>query len=114
MNPKFVIKENHIFSKVFKKGRYAANNFVVVYALENYNKKALSKIGISASAKNGCAVKRNRAKRVIRESYYRIRGRIPPGYLIVVSARAPCFDRRNKTDAVHKAMLSAFYRLKLL
>jgi len=114
MNPKFVIKENHMFSKIFKKGKYAANNFVVVYVLANYNKNAPSKFGVSASAKNGGAVKRNRAKRVIREAYYKIYGKLPAGYLIVIAARQPCFDRKNKTGDVYKAMLSAFYKLKLL
>ena len=113
MNRKFVIKENFMFSRVFKKGKYAANNFVVVYILENYNKKAPSKLGISASVKNGGAVQRNRAKRVIREAYYKIYGKLPTGYFIVIVARPPCFDRKNKMGDVHNAMLSAFYKLKL-
>ena len=114
MNRKFTIKENYMFSKIFKKGKYAANNFVVVYVLANYNKNAPSKLGISASVKNGGAVQRNRAKRVVREAYYKIYGKLPNGYLIVVSARPPCFDRKNKMGDVYKAMLAAFYKLKLI
>lgn len=113
MNSKTIIKENYMFSKVFKHGKYAANDLLVVYALKNYNKKAASKLGISVSAKNGGAVGRNRAKRVIREAFRRIYKDLPPGYLFVIVGRKPCFDRNTKMDKVLKAAESAFSRLKL-
>jgi len=114
MNRKRVIKENHMFSKVFKNGRYASNETLTVYILKNYNRNAASKLGISASPKNGCAVKRNRAKRVVREAFARIYKRLPPGYLIVITARKPCFEKNNKMPSVLKSMESAFVRLNLL
>jgi len=114
MNRRTVIKENHMFSKVFKHGRYASNDYLTVYALKNYDRNAASKLGISVSPKNGGAVKRNRAKRVIREAFSKLYGRIPPGYLIVVMGRKPCFDRNNKTDSVFEAMQSALVRLNLI
>ena len=108
-----------MFSKVFKNGRYAtgSNNsesFITVYAMKNYNRKAPSKLGISVSAKNGGAVKRNRAKRVIREAFAVLYSRIPPGYFIVVAGRKPCFDKNNKMQEVLKSMESALIRLKLI
>ena len=114
MNRKTVIKENHMFSKVFRNGRYVSNNYLTVYVLRNYNKNAASKLGISVSPKNGCAVKRNRAKRVIREAFAVLYGRLPPGYLIVVSGRKPCFDKNNKMQTVLESMESAFIRLGLV
>jgi len=114
MNRKIVIKENHMFSKVFKNGRYASNNYLTVYVLKNYNKNAASKLGISVSPKNGCAVKRNRAKRVIREAFAILYDRLPPGYFIVVMARKPCFDKNNKMQTVLESMQSAFVRLNLI
>ena len=108
------IKENFMFSKVFKKGRYASNSFLTAYALKNYNRKALSKLGVSVSAKNGCAVKRNRAKRVIREAFAGLYAKIPPGYIIVVIGRKPCFDKNNKMQAVLRSMESALIRLNLI
>ena len=103
-----------MFSKVFKNGKYASDDFLTVYVLKNYNRNAPSKLGISVSPKNGCAVKRNRAKRVIREAFSAIYKRIPAGYLIVVVGRKPCFDKNNKTQAVQKSMESAFERLNLI
>jgi ribonuclease P protein component len=114
MNRRTTIKENFMFSKVFKNGRYAANNFVVVYALKNYNKKAASKLGISVSAKNGGAVQRNRAKRVIREAFRSLYKEVPPGYLIVIVGRKPCFDKKTKTCEVLEAVKAALIKLHLL
>ena len=103
-----------MFSKVFKNGRYASNNYLTVYVLKNYNKNAASKLGISVSPKNGGAVKRNRAKRVIREALSVLYGRLPPGYLIVVAGRKPCFEKNNKMQSVLESMESAFIRLGLI
>ena len=114
MNRKAVIKENHMFSKVFRNGRYASNSYLTVYVLRNYNKNAASKLGISVSPKNGGAVKRNRAKRVIREAFSILYRRLPPGYLIVIAGRKPCFDRKNKMQAVLESMENALVRLGLI
>jgi len=110
-----VIKQNFMFSKVFKNGRYASgHDFLTVYAMKNYNAKALSRLGISVSPKNGGAVARNRAKRVIREAFAVLYGRVRPGYFIVIVGRKPCFDKNNKMQDVLKSMESALVRLKLI
>ena len=114
MNGKMVLKENYMFSKIFKNGRYSANNFLVIYVLKNYNKNLPSKLGISVSPKNGGAVGRNRVKRIIREAFYKIYGSLPPGYLIVAVGRKPCFDKTVKMGAVFEAMKSAFVKLNLI
>ena len=113
MNGKTVIKENFMFSKIFKNGKYAANNILVLYALRNYNRNAAPKLGISVSAKLGGAVQRNRAKRVIREAFARLYKDLPNGYLFVIVGRKPCFDRATKMNEVLAAAKSAFSRLRL-
>ncbi|MCL2095942.1 MAG: ribonuclease P protein component [Oscillospiraceae bacterium] len=105
-----------MFSKVFKRGRYSSGYFLTVYALKNYNRNAPFRLGVSVSAKNGGAVKRNRAKRVIREAFYSIcrNRKISDGYFIVIIGRAPCFDRRNKTQSVLKCMEKSMLKLNLI
>ena len=114
MKRRTVIKENFMFSKIFKNGRYASNNYVTVYVLKNYNRNAASKLGISVSPKNGGAVQRNRAKRVIREAFSGLYGSVQPGYLIVVMGRKPCFDKNNKMQTVYESLESALTKLNLL
>ena len=113
MNEKTVIKKSYMFSKVFKNGKYSANKYLVVYALKNYNKNAQSKLGISVSPKNGGAVQRNRVKRIIRESFYKIYGSLPPGYFIIAVGRKPCFDKKIKMNTVLESMKSAFVKINL-
>ena len=114
MNRRTVLKENFMFSKVFKNGRYASDNYLTVYVLKNYNRNAAPKLGISVSPKNGCAVKRNRVKRIVRESFSRLYGRIPAGWLIVAVGRRACFAENVKMQTVLKSMESAMGRLNLL
>ena len=114
MNRRTVIKQSHMFSKIFKNGRYASNSYLTVYVLKNYNRNAASKLGISVSPKNGGAVKRNRAKRVIREAFRILYNRLPKGYLIVIAGRKPCFDRKNKMQTVLESMENALVRLNLI
>ena len=114
MNEKTVIKESYMFSKVIRNGKYAADKFLVVYALRNYNRTAPSKLGISVSPKNGGAVRRNRVKRLIREAFYKLYGNLPPGYFIVAVGRKPCFDGGGKMQDVLGSMRAAFVKLNLM
>ena len=99
---KFIsIGENHLYNKVYANGIKASADSISVCVLrdrhanylkkQNPKKEFVNRIGISASKKVGGAVKRNRAKRVIREAYRQIEKEfdIKTGYLIVFVARYP-------------------------
>ncbi|MCL1823532.1 MAG: ribonuclease P protein component [Oscillospiraceae bacterium] len=61
------IRRNGDFQHLFKKGES-----LVTYAFVCYfkvNKRRVNRLGITASKKIGNAVKRNRARRIIREAY---------------------------------------------
>ena len=60
------LKKNTEFQAVYKKGKSYANKYLVMYVLENQSNK--NRIGISVSKKVGNSVKRNRAKRLMKES----------------------------------------------
>lgn len=85
------LKENHLFSRAYRKGRCFSGKYIALYALKNYDKHS-KKLGITVSKNRGNAVKRNRCKRIIREAYRVFNPFIKEGYIIVIVARQPCVD----------------------
>ena len=61
------IKNNREFVRVYKKGKFFAGKYIVLYILQNGLN--INRLGITASKKTGNSVKRNRIKRLIRENY---------------------------------------------
>ena len=111
--------ENHLFSKAYRKGKSAGGRFVAVYALKNYRrtpdgKPSPNRMGITVNKKLGKAVKRSRAKRLIRAAYRSLLPEMRDGYLIVVVARAALFDKGVMCRAVEKDMAKALRKLELL
>ena len=62
-----LLHKNKKFQAVYKSGRSYANRMVVLYVLPNNDN--VRRIGFAAGKKLGCAVVRNRVKRLLRESY---------------------------------------------
>lgn len=69
------IRENHLFSKVYAKGKKFVGRRVIVYVLPDYSgaritrsdpmHRRVNRVGITVTKKLGGAVERNRAKRII-------------------------------------------------
>lgn len=78
------LKSNQIFSKLYKKGHCEKTKSVIMYYFPNG--LPYCRMGITVSKKTGSAVKRNRSKRLIRESY-RCFEKYASGYDIVFVAR---------------------------
>ena len=79
------LKSNRDFTRVYKKGKFSAGRYVVLYVLQN--SLNINRIGITASKKTGKSVKRNRIKRLIRENYRLSEDRVKVGYDLVFVVR---------------------------
>ena len=80
-----ILNDNKDFLALYKKGRYAASKYSVIYVRPNG--KPFNRLGITAGKKVGNAVCRNRAKRLIRLAYRNAEVNLPVGMDIVIVAR---------------------------
>lgn len=91
-----VIKENHLFLKVYEKGRCQVSDGLAVYVLKNRNKDVTA-VGFTVSKNRGNAVLRNTARRRMRDAYRVLYPFLKKGYLIVIVARQSCINY-NSTE----------------
>jgi ribonuclease P protein component len=61
------LKKNYEFARIYKKGRFYAGRFIVLYVLKNNYR--VNRLGIAINRKVGKSVRRNRVRRLIRECY---------------------------------------------
>ena len=109
LDPK-VLRGKREFSAVYNKGKSAAGRYVVVF----YKKNGLEhkRLGFLASKKVGNSVKRNRARRLMRESLRTMNADLKKGYDIIFVARNTINGR--KCGEVKKCMYSALKGTGLL
>ena len=116
------IKEHHLYNKAYRSGKHFFGRYICIYVLKDLHAKKLqrehpkreivNRLGLSVSKKVGGAVKRNRAKRIIRAAYGEIKEELKTGFLVVVSAK-PEIDGKLSTDVL-KEMRYAMKKLDML
>ena len=97
------IKENHVFRRLYAKGKSAVSPYLAIYVRRNGGKG--NRLGITVSTKLGCAVVRNRVRRRMRELYRTNESKLRPGYDIVMVARTRAIFAR------YSDLESSFLRL---
>ena len=84
------IKQNHVFRRLYSKGKSAVSPCVAVYCRKNGLDH--NRLGLTVGTKLGKAVIRNRTRRRIREAYRLSEQSYVLGYDIVVVARHRAVD----------------------
>jgi len=110
MLKKEVLRNRDDFSRIYRKGRSIGERYVVLFFMKNgleYNRTAFL-----ASKKVGNSVQRNRARRLMRESWKKHRDVLPAGYDFIIIARnkingRSCQQVQESLDsAINKANIS--------
>ena len=103
---KNVLRKKSDFTGIYSKGRSVGDRYVVVFYRKNnlpYTRKAFL-----ASKKVGNSVRRNRARRLMKESYRLTNMKVPEGYDLIFIARNTIVDA--KCAEVRKSLESALRR----
>lgn len=81
-----MLKKNYEFKKVLENGKFFSGKKIIVFIKKNNAKKEINYnfLGLAISSKTCKAVRRNRIKRIIRESYYFYEKDILTGNSIVI------------------------------
>lgn len=82
----------------------------MIYAMKNRLK--INRIGLTAGKAVGNAVKRNRVKRLIRESYLQMEKNLKLGYDLVIVARGRCVGK--SLNQISRDMEYAMRKLELV
>ncbi len=106
----FRLKKRREFERVYKNGRRCWNKTFVIYVLPN--RINITRLGLTVSKKVGKSVKRNRVKRLIRESFRLSQEQIMPGYDIVVVAQPRAYGL--KCQQAQRDLLLLLRRARIL
>ena len=79
------LNKNHLFRRVYTRGKSAADSRLALYVRRNGQKE--NRLGLTVSTKVGHAVVRNRIRRRLREIYRLNEDRLAAGCDVVVAAR---------------------------
>lgn len=86
------LKLNKDFRRLYYRGKSCVCRNIVVYSMKN--RTGENRLGITCGKSIGKAVIRNRAKRLVRESYRLLEERLQKGYDFVIVVRTSAVGKR--------------------
>jgi len=92
--PQRRLRSRSEFERVLRRGRRLDGRFFVLLAMPNGT--PADRLGLTVSRKVGVAVKRNRARRLLRESFRRMARDAGPGYDVVAIAKKEIVGRTQR------------------
>ena len=101
-----VLRKKSDFDSIYNRGKSVGDRYVVLFYRKNnlpYNRT-----GFLASKKVGNSVQRNRARRLMKESYRHLQEKLPTGYDFIIIARNTISGK--KCMEVERSLMSAFRR----
>ena len=104
------LKLNHVFRRLYGRGKSAVNPCLALYCRRN--SLGYSRLGLTVGVKLGKAVVRNRTRRRIMAAYRLHEHQFLPGYDLVVVARVKAGHSRYRE--IERSLLSLADRLGLL
>ena len=110
MKRRFRLTRSTDFKRVRRSGKSYAHPLIVLYALRSDH--PVTRVGVTAGMTVGNAVRRNRAKRLLRAAMSKLISAVVPGSDLMLIARSPLAD--SNLDHTHAALLGLLKRAKLL
>lgn len=95
MQKTVILNQNRDFLQLYRRGRKIVSPYMILYVRKNRRK--YNRLGITVGKKVGCAVKRNRARRIIRQAYRETEHLLPTGIDLVIVA-LPAIDGIRSTQ----------------
>ncbi len=95
------LKDDKIFQKLIAKGKWYGGTFLSLYLLPNKS-ESLNYIGLGIGKKVGKANKRNRIKRLIRESYKCMEKDVKKGYNMLFVWKSKASYEDANYDLIYK------------
>jgi len=100
------LNKNEQFLQVYKKGKRTYHKHFTLHYLPN--RSGINRLGIKAGKKLAKAVRRNRVRRLIKESYRLLEPELVLGYDLIVVAKESCLS----ADSLAETMVALRHLLK--